>query len=37
MDEFKMDASVQGIIAVGFFVMLIIPYVIVGLIETGCF
>lgn len=37
MNEFKMDESVQGIMALGFFVMLIIPYVIVGLIETGCF
>lgn len=37
MDEFKMDAVAQGIMGVGFFVILVIPYIIVGLIETGCF
>ena len=37
MDDFNMDVSVQGIIALGFFVILMIPYVIVGLVESGCF
>ena len=37
MEDFKMDEGTNAIVALVMFALFMIPYVIVGLVETGCF